>query len=70
MSALTIVGIFIYMLPSIIAIVRYDRVGRSRFINILVSNYLLGWLIVPWFIALFLACKKSKQEEADGTAQS
>lgn len=44
---------FIYFLPSIIAY----RKKQPNFSSILALNILLGWLLIPWVIALVWALK-------------
>lgn len=61
MNARTVIAIFLYMLPSIVAIVRHSEIGWPRFWNVVVFNYLLGWLIIPWFVALYWACKRKEK---------
>ena len=51
-SLLVIVSI--YMLPSIIAIIR-----RNRITKVILFNFFLGWTIVLWILPLVWACKKN-----------
>jgi hypothetical protein len=46
-----IVGLAIYFLPTIIAIVR----GKGNLLLILLLNIFLGWTLIGWVVALVLA---------------
>ena len=51
----------IYFVPTIIAVVRDHR----QTVPIVVVNVVLGWLLIPWFIALIWSI--NYQEKRDAT---
>lgn len=58
------VAVIIYMLPSVIGFFRWisdDPISGKRLINILVFDYLIGWLIIPWGFAMYWACSQEKK---------
>ncbi len=48
-----IMGIALYLLPSIIALAK-----RNRRTKVILFNIFLGWTIVMWIISLVWACKR------------
>ena len=50
-----IVGIGLYVLPTIIAVAR--KVTNQG--SVLVINFFLGWTFVGWVVALAMACRTS-----------
>ena len=48
-----LLGLAIYMLPSIIALAK-----RNRRTKVILFNIFLGWTIVMWIISLVWACKR------------
>ena len=50
-----IVGLVVYLLPSIVALSRRPRV--PRFGLVVVINVLLGWTLVGWAVALAMALR-------------
>jgi Superinfection immunity protein len=58
-AALLIVGgLIVYLLPSIIALVRRRRVSSVG--RVVIINVLLGWTLVGWVIALAMAFRVSQ----------
>ena len=51
MIILWILGLIVYFLPSVFAY------GKPQFKPVFVLNLFLGWLIVPWVIAMMWAVK-------------
>jgi hypothetical protein len=47
-----VIGIVLYILPSIIAASRSDKVNVG---SVIVINLLLGWTIVGWIVSLAMA---------------
>lgn len=54
-SLLAIISVYllIYLLPSIIALIK-----RNRRTKVILFNVFLGWTLVMWIISLVWACKK------------
>lgn len=52
---LILFGIFIYFIPTLIAI------GKRNFVAILALNLLLGWSIIFWIVALVWSLTKDKE---------
>lgn len=50
-----LLGIALYMLPSIIALAK-----RNKRLKVILFNIFLGWTIVMWIICLVWACKKEE----------
>lgn len=50
-------GLAIYLLPSIIALIK-----RNNRTKVILFNIFLGWTIVMWIISLVWACKRNIQE--------
>lgn len=48
-----IVGIGLYFLPTVIAVVR--KVTNQG--SVLVINFFLGWTFIGWVVALAMACR-------------
>jgi hypothetical protein len=49
-------GFFFYFLPAIVALVR----ERHDKISIFLLNFLLGWTLIGWVVALIWACKSER----------
>ena len=49
-------GIVLYLLPTIVALLRekYDKV------SIFLLNFFLGWSLIGWIVALVWACKHDR----------
>lgn len=52
-------GIGLYMLPTIIAIIRQSH----QTLLILILNVLFGWTVIGWFILLAMSLFSSRQSE-------
>ena len=55
---LSIVGVIVYFLPSIIA---YTRPSNNNLSGVFIVNLLLGWTFIGWVVALVMAVQKSKK---------
>ena len=53
-----IMGIALYLLPSIIALAK-----RNRRTKVILFNIFLGWTIVMWIISLVWACKRGEETQ-------
>ena len=53
--AIGLIFVFVYFLPTI----RAMQVSHPKSTAIVLLNILAGWLIVPWFIAMAWAFRKS-----------
>jgi hypothetical protein len=62
MEILTIffIGLAVYFVPTIVAVAR----GHRNATAIGVLNLLLGWMLVPWVIALVWACLADQTQQA------
>lgn len=52
-----VIGIALYILPSIIAATRSEKVNVG---SIVVINLLLGWTVIGWIISLAMAVGNGK----------
>ncbi|MGD6855869.1 superinfection immunity protein [Bacillus infantis] len=57
-----LIGIVFYFIPSIIA----KRKNMSNRVSIYFINLFLGWSLIGWFAALFLAVRKDQQGQVLG----
>ncbi len=57
-----LIGIVFYFIPSIIA----KRKNKSNRVSIYFINLFLGWSLIGWFAALFLAVRKDQQGQVLG----
>ncbi|MGD6875167.1 superinfection immunity protein [Bacillus infantis] len=57
-----LIGIVFYFIPSIIA----KRKNMSNRVSIYFINLFLGWSLIGWFAALFLAVRKDHQGQVLG----
>jgi uncharacterized membrane protein len=57
LAILTLFGITVYFLPSIIA---YSNKKYNKG-TILLINIFIGWSVIGWFIALFMAISRNRQ---------
>lgn len=46
-----LVGLMLYFIPTLLAMVRHHH----RSLSVFLVNFLLGWTILGWFVALFIA---------------
>ena len=49
-------GFFLYLLPTIVALVR----EKHDAVSIFLLNFFLGWSVIGWIIALVWACKRDR----------
>lgn len=57
-----LIGIVFYFIPSIIA----KRKNKSNRVAIYFINLFLGWSVIGWFAALFLAVRKDQRDHVLG----
>lgn len=67
MTDAAIILVLLYMIPTIIATVRWAQSGLfgKQLVNVIVVNYFLGWTVIGWFVALAMACKRNGVTDAD-----
>ena len=54
-----VIGLFLYLLPTVVA----SNNKKSNVGAIAVLNILLGWLLIPWVVALVWAVAKDKPQD-------
>jgi hypothetical protein len=52
-----IFGLFLYLIPSIVAYVRKQK----NVLSIFVLNFFLGWMIIGWVVALVWALREDQR---------
>ncbi|WP_410691651.1 superinfection immunity protein [Chryseobacterium sp. SIMBA_038] len=52
--------LFIYFIPSMIALIRIPLI-KFRFITVLLINLFFGWSVYGWWIAFYKAVSSSKE---------
>ena len=55
-----LVGFVAYWLPTIVAVVRKDRVPNVAWIVII--NFFFGWTLIGWVVALVMACRSAPRQ--------
>jgi hypothetical protein len=63
MTALILIALGLYWLPSIIGYYRHS----PDIFTVVVTNALLGWTIVGWLVALFMVTRSAGPRSASGS---
>lgn len=59
MELLIILILVAYFLPTLIATIR----GTTNVVSVFFINFILGWSVIGWFLALFMASSSNTEEQ-------